>query len=290
MNLSVMHDGSEQIRYQRPELPIYINYGDLVHLSNMAALCHWHEDVELLMPIKGCLNYNVNGTVIRVDEGNAIFVNSRQIHYGFSFNGADCWYICICFKPDQLCAQPYLYEHFVRPVTQSTGFSHLLIGKGTAKHDKILALIREIAQMPERNLCLIAKLYELWQGIYDAANVATDAPADRNVDILKEMLAHISTHYSEHLTLTALAAAGGVCRSKCCQVFQKYMGTTPNAFVTSFRLERAMELLRESDLSITEIANACGFNSSSYFAETFMKQKGCSPTKYRSSYRTSGII
>ena len=134
-------------------------------------------------------------------------------------------------------------------------------------------------------MILIAKLCELWQGVYESANVTMIAPADRNVDILKEMLAYISTHYSERMNMAELASAAGVCRSRCCQIFQKYMGTTPNVFITSYRLERAMELLRETNLSVTEIASACGFNSSSYFTESFVKYKGCTPTEYRKKYR-----
>ena len=285
MNLSIMHDGSEQIHYQKSAIPIYICCGDLIHFSNMTALCHWHEDVELLMPTVGYLNYNINGTIIRVEQGDAIFINSRQMHYGFSADGSDCQYICICFKPDLLNVHPYLYDNFVRPIIQNTGLPYLQLHKKNTDHSRILTLIQEMAQMQERNMILIAKLCELWQGVYESANVTMIAPADRNVDILKEMLAYISTHYSERMNMAELAPAAGVCRSRCCQIFQKYMGTTPNVFITSYRLERAMELLRETNLSVTEIASACGFNSSSYFTESFVKYKGCTPTEYRKKYR-----
>ena len=52
MNLTVMQDGSEQIRYRDPSIPIYVSRGDLRTFPNMAALCHWHEDVELLISHK----------------------------------------------------------------------------------------------------------------------------------------------------------------------------------------------------------------------------------------------
>ena len=47
MNLFVMQDSSERIHYENPAIPIHVARGDLKSLSNMAALCHWHEDVEL---------------------------------------------------------------------------------------------------------------------------------------------------------------------------------------------------------------------------------------------------
>ena len=42
-----------------------------------------------------------------------------------------------------------------------------------------------------------------------------------------------------------------------------------------------MELLKSTDMTITEIADACGFSSASYFTELFTRQKGCPPKAYR---------
>lgn len=63
------------------------------------------------------------------------------------------------------------------------------------------------------------------------------------------------------------------------------MNCTPNEYVTSYRLEQAVSLLRGSQMTMTEIANACGFNSPSYFAEVFSKHKGCCPSTFRKRYR-----
>ena len=147
MNLTVMHDGSERIAYDDPRIPIYVRKGDLKSMSNMAALCHWHEDVELLM--------------------------------------------------------------------------------------------------------------------------------------LKRMLEYVRTHYTERIRVDDIAAAGSVCRAKGCQIFKQYLNRSPNDYVTSFRLEKGAELLKGTDLSITEIAGSCGFSGASYFTELFTRYKGITPTAYR---------
>lgn len=284
MNLSVMRDGSERIHYQDPAVPIYICYGNLRELSNMAALCHWHEDVELLLPIRGHLAYNVNGTRLLVGEGNAVFVNSRQLHYGFSPDGTDCDYICVCFKASLLCAHKHLYDRYVLPILTNDRFPCFLLEKEKPDHAKLLDIIRDIADIRERDLALMGKLYALWQGIYALAEPEQAAPSDEDLRALRQMVAFVTARYPERICLAQIAAAGGVCRSKCCTVFKKYMGRTPNDYVNSYRLERAMELLREKALSITEVANACGFGSPSYFTEIFTRQKGCTPTAYRKQY------
>ena len=281
MNLSVMRDGSEQIHYQDPTIPIYLVYGNLRELSGMAALCHWHEDVELLMPIKGYLNYNVNGNQIHIAQGNAIFVNSRQMHYGFSADGTDCEYICLCFKPELLCVHRQLYQRYVMPLLTNSSFLWLILDAEKPDHNPLLNMIREIADRKVYDLALVGKLLELWQGIYALSEQKQTIPVDHNLDALRKMLALISTNYPERITLAQLAAAGGVCRSRCCKIFKDYIGHTPVGYLTSFRLERAMELLRSTDFTVTEIAFRCGFNSASYFTEIFSKSKGCSPREYR---------
>lgn len=288
MNLTVMQDGSEQIHYRDPSIPIYVSLGDLRTFPNMAALCHWHEDVELLMPLRGYLTYNVNGTNVTVLEGNAIFVNARHMHYGFSADGTDCEYICITFRPQLLCANEEIQNRYVLPILTNPHFSHMILHKSIPEHRPLLSSICRIEafyreRMPGFELQELSTLFSLWQGIYQLveAHIGEDVSTDINVLIQKQMLEFIRTHYQERITLDAIATAGGVCRTKCCQIFKKYLNRTPNDYLNSFRLEKGMELLKSTNMTITEIADACGFTSASYFTEMFTKQKGCPPKVYR---------
>lgn len=288
MNLTVMQDGSEQIHYRDPSVPIYVSRGDLRSLSNMSALCHWHEDIELLMPLRGYLTYNVDGTAVTVQEGNAIFVNARHMHYGFSADGTDCEYICITFRPQLLCANEEIQNRYVFPILTSPHFSHMVLRKSIPEHRPLLALICRIddiyrEHMPGFELQELSMLFSLWQGIYqlEEGRIGEAASADINVLIQKRMLMFIRTHYQERITVDAIATAGGVCRTKCCQIFKQYLGRTPNDYLNSFRLEKGMELLKSTNMSITEIASTCGYTSASYFTEMFTKQKGCPPKVYR---------
>ena len=288
MDLRVLQDGSENIRYQEPAVPIYVCKGDLAGMTNMSALCHWHEDVELLMPLKGYLRYNVDGTVVTVQEGNAIFVNARHMHYGFSGDGTDCEYICITFRPQLLCACEQIGHRYVIPVLTSPSLSHLVLRKSVPEHRPLLFVIRLIFALyqeenPGRELLALANLYQFWQGLYELTQdqLGETTGADGNVRILKQMLEFVRTHYPERISVDAIAAAGGVCRTKCCQIFRRFLNQTPNAYVNSFRLEKGMELLKSTDMSVTEIAGCCGFSGASYFTEQFTRHKGMSPSAFR---------
>lgn len=288
MNLTVMHDGSERIAYDDPRIPIYVRKGDLKSMSNMAALCHWHEDVELLMPVKGYLSYNVEGRVITVQEGNGIFVNSRHMHYGFSADGSDCEYICITFRPQLLCGCEEVINRYVMPVLTSPSLSHLVLRKVNPEHGPMLGAIHRVWnlywQQPEGfQMQVVANLLMFWQGLYSAAReqLGETVTTDRNLLTLKQMLEYVRTHYTERIRVDDIAAAGSVCRTKGCQIFKQYLNRSPNDYVTSFRLEKGAELLKGTDLSITEIAGSCGFSGASYFTELFTRYKGITPTAYR---------
>lgn len=292
MDLTVLQDGSERIRYRDPAVPIYITRGDLRSMTDMSALCHWHEDVELLMPLRGYLSYNVDGAVIPVEEGDGIFVNARHMHYGFSADRTDCEYICITFRPQLLCANEAVRDRYVLPVLTSPSFSHTVLHSSHPEHAPLLALIRQIdatfrEQEPGSELLVLSALFALWQGIFRMAqaHIREAVAADRDLLIQKRMLEFIRIHYRERITLDVIAAAGGVCRTKCCQLFRKYLNRTPNDYLNSFRLEKGMELLKSTDMTVTEIADACGFTGASYFTELFTKQKGCPPRAYRKSTR-----
>lgn len=83
-------------------------------------------------------------------------------------------------------------------------------------------------------------------------------------------------------TLDAMASECGLARSQFAAYCRRLTNMTPGDYLTHCRLERAAALLREAPaLSVTDIAFACGFNSSQYFATVFRARFGCAPTDYR---------
>lgn len=68
------------------------------------------------------------------------------------------------------------------------------------------------------------------------------------------------------------------------RLFRAHLKTTPNAFYMQLRLERAKHLLMQSTLSVTQIAAACGFNSTSYFSRCYIKQFDMTPREQRQKH------
>jgi AraC-like DNA-binding protein len=88
----------------------------------------------------------------------------------------------------------------------------------------------------------------------------------------------------EEWSLTAMASACGIQRTRFANLVLKQTAFSPMAYLMRLRVDKARILLRRIDLSITDIAMQCGFSSSQYFANVFRKCMGLSPTEYREHY------
>lgn len=85
---------------------------------------------------------------------------------------------------------------------------------------------------------------------------------------------------------TALARRAGVSIPHLNALFQKYLRTTPHAFLLNTRLERSKELLLRRDLPITQIAIELGFCSGQHFAAAFRRKFGCTPREFATKARS----
>ena len=63
--------------------------------------------------------------------------------------------------------------------------------------------------------------------------------------------------------------------------FKRYTGVTPLQYITTIRINKAKELLKDSGYSIQEIGSLVGYDNQLYFSRMFKKQTGCSPSQYR---------
>jgi transcriptional regulator GlxA family with amidase domain len=94
--------------------------------------------------------------------------------------------------------------------------------------------------------------------------------------------------YSEPLDLDALAQRAGFSRFHFVRTFRAAYGETPALYLTRRRIERAKDLIRSANLSITEICMMVGFSSLGSFSTRFKELVGLSPTEYREHVVATG--
>lgn len=95
----------------------------------------------------------------------------------------------------------------------------------------------------------------------------------------------VDRSYSQPLDVAALARTAHVSPAHFSRRFKKAYGETPYQYVLTRRVERAQELLRNTDTSVTDICLEVGFQSLGSFSSTFHRVAGCSPTAYRATVR-----
>jgi AraC-like DNA-binding protein len=98
----------------------------------------------------------------------------------------------------------------------------------------------------------------------------------------------IDRDYAEPLDLDVLAAEAGYSKFHFARTFAHAYGETPRAYLTRRRIERAKDLLRTANLSITEICLLVGFESLGSFSALFRRLVGQSPSEYRAATLEAG--
>ena len=98
----------------------------------------------------------------------------------------------------------------------------------------------------------------------------------------------IQARLAEDICLDELAAEAGLSLFHFARMFKQSVGMPPRVYLTRLRLEKACELLRQTELSVTDVAQEVGYSSSQVLARVFIKHRGVSPSAYRRAMRGDG--
>lgn len=208
------------------------------------------------------------------------------MHFGFSDTGSECDFICILLHPMLLCSASPYENDYILPVVRNHAMPYIFLDPSITWQKKILEQIhfmytrKELKTIP---LDVQSAFSSIWSLLYEnlPPNDHITSPQSSDLTIMKNMVGFIQKYYTHRISLMDIAASGAVGQSKCCKLFAKYFNQTPNVYLTQYRLNKSIELLRYTDMPIIEIALSVGFSGASYYAETFHKWFGKTPTEFR---------
>ena len=83
------------------------------------------------------------------------------------------------------------------------------------------------------------------------------------------------------LSIASLADECGLSHAQFIRLFRESFGQTPSEYIASMRLQKARELLSQTELSVKRISEICGFENQYYFSNFFKRRVGCAPSVYR---------
>lgn len=102
---------------------------------------------------------------------------------------------------------------------------------------------------------------------------------------LASLMRRLQRHPENAWTLADMAKAAGMSRTAFAEVFARATGTTPFRYLTGCRMNAAADLLRNTDLPITDVADRCGYRSERAFRDAFVQAHSMRPLAFRKAQR-----
>jgi AraC-like DNA-binding protein len=98
---------------------------------------------------------------------------------------------------------------------------------------------------------------------------------------IRAAIRFIEENLASYITLEDIARAGNMSKSHLNEWFRAVTGMTPYEYLLVSRVERAVELLRSTDMTVLDISETCGFSNLANFNKAFKKRTGLTPQAYR---------
>lgn len=271
-----------------PQFPVYCAEVDMAVLE---IPWHWHDELEVDFPVSGRVCMTVDGKSWSLKPGDCLFVNAGAVHSVRAENQEPCTLHAIVFHPRLVGGSPesVFWQEYLKPMLSDGAAPSCLLGTGEDWRGEALEQIHSAWQSclnEERGFEFNVRsaLSRLVFLLAEHRPVLEKRPSEktlRDMARIKTMLQFIQVHYSQPLTAAQIAQSAAVSESECLRCFRNVIGATPIQYLNQYRVQRAAELLLSTDLKITEIGGLCGFQEMGWFARTFRKLKGCTPSEYR---------
>ena len=253
---------------------------------------HWHTTPEIIMPTENIYTVECYNQIITLREGDIILICPGCIH--------------TLYAPEK--GRRIIFQADINPLrfmkeieTLVTIISPLIVitpEDFPSIYAKVKSLLLEIkdeylSSSSFSEVSIYSKTLEIIT-LIGRSRAATgmkttspDAPRKQEEYIEKfiEICNYISAHCSDELNLEAVASMSGFSKFYFSRLFKQFTNVSFYKYVNQKRIEKAAEMLTEPNISITNVALSCGFESLSSFIRMFKIVKGCTPTEFRNMYQ-----
>ena len=242
---------------------------------------HAHSFHELYFLLSGKRRYCVGHKIFDVSPGNLVVIPQTVLHRTTSINkqGYERYVV-------------YFQEGYVQELIQSVGqdnFTAFLdsgcISFSEEDASALRGMLEQLANETkkqdfltsaiEKNLLEQIILYSLRHG------AKKELEQKEGADKIQIAARYISEHFSEEITLSDAAAMAFMEETYFSKKFKQLTGFGFKEYLITTRVKAAENLLKTTNMSVGEIADACGFSSSNYFGSVFKRLLGVSPANYQ---------
>lgn len=286
----------ETVLHGTPRFPMQIYKNDFSWYVNHMIDWHWHPELEIAVVLSGKVHCYINDMCMTVSEGEGFFINANMMHKEIpATDGEYPTMTTVCFLPDFIgdCGSDIIFRKYIMPVVSDTSLRGIKLSPDVFWQSEIIDIVKEMFSRSEdmgwgyelryRNM-----LSNLWYILAenlrkDAGNVAVSRKSAVNENRLKEMLTFIHSNYQRDLSIEEISRSANISKSECFRCFASMIDKKPVTYLNEYRLKQAVNLLITTDMPVTQICFACGFNHISYFGKLFRRYYGMTPKEYRNN-------
>ena len=276
-----------------------IERGKSVHVffsekrRGVAEPIHTHDFIEIVYIRSGKQRHVIDGKGYAVRHGDVLFLNYGSVHSFLAEE--DSSLINICFSPETLGEAVVTAENAFS-LLSLTAFNEmraeadggLISFVGTEREeieDLLTAMLKEYEKKESAwNTVVESYLNILITRMLRKTQVGMGG--DAIGDVWQELSDYIDDNLGEELTLSALAKKCFYNPSYFSRAFKEKFGVSFVEYVGRKRVDRAIALLRDSDLSVDEISERTGFADRRKLYHAFSKYAGCPPSEFRSARKS----
>lgn len=248
---------------------------------------HWHHELEFLFVAEGSALCLIGSDKVELHKGCGLFINSGILH---RFEAkSSTFFPNIVFSPALLAPEESLiYEKYVNPVINAAIPCQIFQPDIPWQND-VLRILSQIFTLQEtkspNELCTLQLLLQLWNTLWEHLDLDCGSQNSHRVNHrqarLQTMMQYIHDHYTEELTLEAIAASASISKSGALHIFQSGIHISPVSYLIQYRLAQAAALLYTTQKTVSAIADDTGFTSAGYFCRKFRQYYHMSPNEYR---------
>ncbi len=246
----------------------------------------WHNEDEFIYMVEGEAEYNINGRHILLKEGRCAFCGGFKLHSMITEGkGKIHFKALLCNRSYLFAAEDICNKYFDRDIRE-------LFRDEIMEERLIIEAVKNVCALMEGRpfgyeLKAKKALMDIYLTIAEKDLFESDLlPARTPQKNILSAIEYIHTNFSRKIYIDHLAELTGYSTAYFESFFKAYMGKTPSEYIVLYRLDTAKRLLAETDMSVTEIAQNCGFANVSYFIRSFRRAYRTTPYGYRKKLNT----
>ena len=288
MKLRIRTNQMEEIEGLHNEYPYAFHH---VSLRVTEVPWHWHEALEFNLVLDGEVKVSTASQTQVFQKGEGFFLNSNVL--AAMDSDTDCIMDSHLFHPVFLSGhfKSVFETKYLNPIVQNRNLDMVAFRGTNTQQKQILNKLRQLGQLqkePDTEFQTRNLLSEIWLFLLDEIKNAEPNiyhPQQKNQDRILTMISFIQENFAEKLTLEDIADSAAVSTRECLRCFKSSIRQSPMDYLIEYRVRTAKKMLETTDLSITDIALRCGFNSNSYYTKLFHRICGKTPNVYRKELR-----